>query len=348
LPPFLARFTENGDRLLPYDVRPRYDPSVNGDASGPRRFGEEFMGDPMSEDLIETPPIRRRRRNLTVLGMLLLVAFAAIGLAIARKLNIKVTDRPTVKATYSRTAVVDGRILPREYGPAMVISWTEDNSLAAFHESLYDFTKREPGDTTSRPITVDPTKNKPVTDLSLTVQAAFSDTSLFLAFRVRDQFVDDQIELPVDAMYDDAVEVFLDADRVPNDFVPNDIGGTTGTAEGFQILVNAAGQKYTSSKVFTNDDWKSAASLTEDGYIIEMEIPFKIIDTQDGPGTKAPGFGSFLHFAIAVTDNDAAVSRQMSYAYLKTPTQTQSPFLGGEAAWTFGIQFEPRFSFLPW
>jgi hypothetical protein len=88
------------------------------------------------------------------------------------------------------------------------------------------------------------------------------------------------------------------------------------------------------------------AKRTNDGYIVEFEIPLALIDTKDGPGVVPPGPGSLLQFGMAVTDNDEEVSKQVSYAYLRTPKQTLAPFQGGEGAWNFGIKLGSKW--FPW
>jgi Carbohydrate family 9 binding domain-like len=219
----------------------------------------------------------------------------------------------------------------------VTMTWNEGDILAAFNRSLLD-----PATQTFR---FDPTQSKLPTDLSMEVQAAYTDTALFLAFRVHDQFVDAQESDRTMPMYNDGVEVFIDGDGVFNDFGNNGSMGT-GSREGFQLLVNAAGHQFTASKDFTNADWKAAARRTDDGYIIEMKIPLALIDTKDGQPFVPPSPGTVLNLGLAVTDNDAEVSRQMSYAYLRTPNQTMSPYDGQEAAWKFGIELQPKWSLL--
>ena len=99
---------------------------------------------------------------------------------------------------------------------------------------------------------------------------------------------------------------------------------------------------------FTNTDWKSAARRTDDGYIVEMEIPLALIDTQDGPPFARAVPGSLLNLGLAVTDNDVEVHKQMSYAYLRTSKQTSSPWAGGESAWNFAIKLVPKWSPFSW
>lgn len=273
------------------------------------------------------------------MGLLALVALAAVTLWFYRRHFLPKNTRPAIVALFQgHTPVADGVIGKGEYGPPVTMTWDEGNTLAAFHTSLLD--------PAAKAYRVDPTKGKSPTDLSMEVQAAYTDTSLFLAFRVHDQFVDAEESDRQWPMYNDGVEVFIDGDGVFNDFGS---GGTVGTGsrEGFQLLVNAAGHQFTASKDFSNADWKAAVRRTDDGYIVEMEIPLALIDTKDGPSYVPPGPGTLLNLGLAVTDNDAEVSQQMSYAYLRTPNQPMSPFAGGEAAWRFGIELKPRWSLLP-
>ena len=95
--------------------------------------------------------------------------------------------------------------------------------------------------------------------------------------------------------------------------------------EGFQLLVDAAGHKFTTATDFTNADWKAATRRTPDGYIVEIEVPLALIDVKDGPAFQAAGPGDVLNFALAATDNDAEVRQQTTYAYLRTPTATRRP-----------------------
>ena len=66
-------------------------------------------------------------------------------------------------------------------------------------------------------MTGDATRNKPAEDLTITLYTAYSDASLYFAFRVHDQFVDAQEADRNEPWKNDGVEVFIDGDRVPND-----------------------------------------------------------------------------------------------------------------------------------
>ncbi len=254
-------------------------------------------------------------------------------------------DRPTLVAEYAKTSpAADGVIGPAEYGtrPVWKMNWTAENKLAAFQKQLRDPTRTPLIDPNEAPVVEVPIDHKTVDDLSVAIAAVYTDRSLFLAFRVTDQFVDAQETDRDYPNFNDSIELFIDGDRVPNDFDHNLRFGN-GTLEGFQLIVDAAGHQFTGTRAFTNHDWKAAAQKTEDGYAIEIEIPLELIDTWNGLlGFQPAKEGSLLNFTIAITDNDAAVRKQSCYAYLRLPGQRESPFLGGETAWDFGIWLKPE------
>ena len=64
----------------------------------------------------------------------------------------------------------------------------------------------------------------------------------------------------------------------------------------------------------------------------ETEIPLALIDTEDEPPLTQADHDSVLNLGLAVTDNDAEVHKQMSYAYLRIANQTTSPWLFGKIA----------------
>jgi hypothetical protein len=282
------------------------------------------------------PKRRRLRLRISVLGMLVLVALAACALVVYRYV-LSDGDRQTLFAVYRDVSpVADGTIGANEYGPPLTITWSADNTLAAFEHDL----------------TGDSTRNKSPQDLTVRLHIAYTKTSLFFAFNVRDQFVDAQEEDKDTPHQNDGVEIFIDGDRVVNDFQQvmkmDPALGPPGPSEGFQLLVNAAGHHATIAQDFSNAEWKRAVKRTGDGYIVEIEIPLALIDTQDGPGCKPPGPGSVINFALAVTDNDEEVRKQVSYAYLRTAKTPLSPWIGGESSWRFAIKLEPRWSLFSW
>jgi serine/threonine protein kinase len=231
--------------------------------------------------------------------------------------------RPTLVASRRPTApVADGLIGPSEYGPAVEVDFSEVSRFGALAAGIGN-----------------PALSKTPADLSVRLQAACSDRSLFLAFSVRDQFIDTPAADQPNPHLNDCVEVFLDGDHALNDFNPNN-ESTTGSREGFQLLTGAAGHQQTVSADFTNSDWKAATERTRDGYVVELEIPLSLIDTQDGPGTIPARPGSLIHFGMAIDDYDENVDRQRSFAYLRTGNNVLSPFQGRERSWTMGIKLE--------
>ena len=197
-----------------------------------------------------------------------------------------------------RSPVADGKIGEGEYGPPLKVDFT---------------TRRNPG----RLLTLNPNRPNwsetvPPQDLSYELFAAHTTRSLFLAFRVADDFIDDQIEDGGRVFWNDSIELFIDGDRVPNDFNvrPRRLAGR----EGFQIASDVPGRQLTVSNEFTNSDWRVATSRFPEGYVMEFEIPLALIDTTDGPGYTPATTGSFLWFNAVVNDNDSAVHGLEDYA----------------------------------
>jgi hypothetical protein len=112
----------------------------------------------------------------------------------------------------------------------------------------------------------DPRPTRAPDDLSVRLRTAYSDKSLFIATQVRDQFVDDQEEVQGHPQWNDGIEIFIDGDRVSNDFAVKG-GAYVGSAEGFQLLADSAGHQASTSRDFTNNDWKTAAKRYNEGYV---------------------------------------------------------------------------------
>jgi hypothetical protein len=169
-------------------------------------------------------------------------------------------------------------------------------------------------------------------DLSASLRAAHTGTHLYLAFRVHDQFLDDGVT--TDPVWNDHVEVFLDGDRMPNDFF---IAG--GSREGFQLIADTRGLQWTTATDFFNCDWKVGTSAVPGGYIVEFEIPLTLIDTQDGPGFCRATTGSKVLMNAAIADNDAdLVDRVESFTTLWSEEEALSPFFGGEDLWVVELK----------
>ena len=98
--------------------------------------------------------------------------------------------------------------------------------------------------------------------------------SLFLAFRVRDQSVRATPAAANMPWLNDSIEVYLDGDRVANDYTPvtRPIGGNR---EGFLVRADALGNQSAVGREVGGSRWKVGASRTEDGYVIPIrtELP---------------------------------------------------------------------------
>jgi len=252
-------------------------------------------------------------------------------LSTQKPVTIAVTG-PILDAPFAaRSPVADGVIAPGEYGPAWQVDCSEDKNPGRVYADL------APNGIKSAALP----RPKSGDDLSYRIYAAHTAESLFLAFAVRDQVIDAQASGEGKPFTNDSVEIFLDGDRVPNDF-RGAVGDGDGNLEGFQLIADTAARKLTVGTGLTNKNWKVGTSLTSDGYVIEFEIPLRFIDTLDGPGLAPATTGSVLRFNAAVTDNDQAVNAQTYYSVLwseKTPVL--SPFMSGEKSWTVGLRLTP-------
>src|SRR4029077_6563811 len=74
-------------------------------------------------------------------------------------------------------------------------------------------------------------------DLSAEMFTAYSSTTLFVSFRVRDDFIDAQTQDAATPYLNDGVELFIDGDRVANDYT----SFGPGSREGFQIISDTLG-----------------------------------------------------------------------------------------------------------
>jgi tetratricopeptide (TPR) repeat protein len=231
----------------------------------------------------------------------------------------------------AESPILDGRIGPGEYG---------DGDGYPF-----DFTG---DDNPGRSFIMDgmtPTSKEP-SDLSARLFAAHTASALFVAVRVRDQY------LRVDPVargrpeFNDAVEVFLDGDRVANDF--STVSGLdilamcTGNREGFELIADASGNRHYSAQGVGKTRWKVGTSRTENGYVVEFEIPLDLIDTQDGPGFRPASTGSELRMNVAIIDQDETVNKQQTfYGMLWSEERVCSPGLEGEDVWPVALRLTP-------
>jgi hypothetical protein len=230
----------------------------------------------------------------------------------------------TIEAPFRATGpVADGRIAPGEYGPDVEATFEGDTNPGR----LWAWGK---------------SRSKTPDDLSFRLYTSYTDRSLFLAFRVRDQFVDASELDARAAENNDGVQVFIDGDREVNDHAPVFLIDSVGNREGFSLLADAAGHRTASPTDLTNAEWKVGTSRTSDGYIIEFEIPLTLIDTRDGPGSVPAASGSELRVNFGIIDNDTSVSDETDYGIFWAEDPALSPYFGGEDFWTVNLRLVPK------
>ena len=216
----------------------------------------------------------------------------------------------------------DGQISLGEYGPPLGVDFT----------------------TIANPGHVEIDRVAAYEDLHYALYATYTDVSLHVALRVRDDAIDDQASDADEPWKNDGVELFIDGDLAPGDFKPGEPPVPDGgNREGFQLVTDVIGNRLTTAGDFTADDWIVETSRTPDGYIAEFEIPLALIDVLDGPGHRSAGAGSLLRFNAAVNDNDAPVSQQTSYCVLWAGRRVggYGPYLNGEPYWLVGLLLAP-------
>jgi hypothetical protein len=166
-------------------------------------------------------------------------------------------------------------------------------------------------------------------------------TALFLAFRVRDQSVRATPVAARTPWLNDCVEVYLDGDRVANDFTPAMVI-RTGIREGFRVGADALGNHFSFISTDVGDSrWKVGTSRTEDGYVIEFEVPLYLIDTQDGPGFRPATTGSELRMNVSILDYDEPADQTPAYGVLWSEDRQWSLTHGGEDFWAAALRLTP-------
>ena len=230
---------------------------------------------------------------------------------------------PRIDAQFlARPPVADGRIEPGEYGAedGFAFDFTRDRNPGRFY--IFDDKTRS---------------TKDQADLSARMFAAHTNTALFLAVRVRDQFVRADPVAARAPFLNDSVELYLDGDRVPNDLLSVTAAGNR---EGFQLIADSIGNRFSSSPDVGDTRWKVGTARTGDGYVIEFEIPLDLIDTRDGPGKRPATTGSELRMNLAINDVDEAVNNQTAYGMLWSEDRLWSP-IGGEDFWPVALRLVP-------
>jgi serine/threonine protein kinase/tetratricopeptide (TPR) repeat protein len=241
--------------------------------------------------------------------------------------GIEPAQRPpasfTIEAPFRAVSpVADGRIDPGEYGPG----------VAATFDDATNPGRLGPGSQS---------RSKSPDDLSVQIHTAYTDRSLFLAFHVRDQSVDANESDAKVPWLNDCVQVYINGDHVANDMSPGFLAQPWGNREGFQLVADAAGHPFTAATGFTSADWKARASRTDDGYIVEVEIPLALIDTRDGPEYVPAAGGSELLVNFKFTDNDAPVSAQTDVGIFWAEDPVLEPY-DGEDLWTVSLRLVPK------
>jgi hypothetical protein len=206
--------------------------------------------------------------------------------------------------------VADGKIEPDEYGPPLAIDFTDD---------------KNPG----RDVAYAPNPAKSPDDLSAELHLAYTRDDLFVAVKVRDNVLIDNPDVSV-AAFNDAVELFIDGDRLGGDLKPNE---NAGSREGFQVGTGIHGKKYAVGIGASDQDYVVKTSTFSGGYIVEFRIPLATIDVDDGAEVAPPGPGSTLRFNLAIVDNDEPINGQQRYSVLWTEDRSKSPYFEGETSW---------------
>jgi tetratricopeptide (TPR) repeat protein len=226
----------------------------------------------------------------------------------------------------ARSPVTDGRIEPAEYGDGAGMSFDFAHDPNPQGSYL--------GDIPGRP----PKQTKDPSDLSVQMHAVHTAKALFLAFRVRDQSVRATPAAAHTPWLNDCVEVYFDGDRMANDWTPAMYGGSR---EGFKVGADALGNQFFSSIEIQVSRWKAAANRTEDGYLIEFEVPLDLIDTQDGPGFHPATTGAELRMNMNILDYDDSGGEQSSYGLLWAEDRQWSLNHGGEDFWAATLVLAP-------
>jgi WD40 repeat protein len=211
---------------------------------------------------------------------------------------------------------LDGRIGPDEYGLPVEVRFDDGRNPGVFWSHS-------------------PARSKTLGDYSYRMHTAYTTKALYVTFEVRDQDVRVNSLAARHPHLNDSVELFIDADQVANDLSAVD---RAGNREGFQIICDADGHRYTSAANLTNADWKATSLRVSGGYVIEFEIPLGSMDTQDGAGWTPPKAGDVLRFNVGGNDVDEGSS---NYLMLWSEDTSASPYMGGEEVWTVGLRLVP-------
>jgi len=157
-------------------------------------------------------------------------------------------------------------------------------------------------------------------DLSLTIYAMYDTANLYIAVDVTDDVICDD---PGQTWEDDDVEVFLDGDRVSNDYAIHNRG-----KEGFEILIDVGGEIWDDGGL-PYGDWSAASGTRTGGRVYEFKVPLVCIDITDGPGETHPSPGTSVGLNIAVGDDDNGG------APYESPYDSYGAWTGSYDHWTY-------------
>jgi hypothetical protein len=147
---------------------------------------------------------------------------------------------------------------------------------------------------------------------SYDLYAAYTTTTLYFGFVVRDQFVS---LVSTDPVFNSDIELFIGGNRTGNNFQNF---GAVASKQAFQIVSDAAGDKFTAAGgAFANGDWSVVASpVTSAGYSLQFAIPLNLIDTHENGVFTPAHAGSLLRFNVGGVKNDRLIANQDNYSVL--------------------------------
>jgi hypothetical protein len=153
-------------------------------------------------------------------------------------------------------------------------------------------------------------------DSSFTIYAMYDRSNLYVAVDVSDNLLVNDSDTP---WLNDDVEILIDGDRRPGDA---DAGVNSGQPnhEGFQLITTVGNLLFTQPPGLPSLVWESRVGRRPRGYLVEVRIPFRSINTHDTspwtggtPGFRLPQPGDTLGFNVTVGDQDVPGAGSYDY-----------------------------------
>ncbi len=218
----------------------------------------------------------------------------------------------------ARSPILDGQIGPDEYGSPLYIEFTRDANPGR----LISGTVQNPE------------------DLSYHVFAAHDNQALYVAVRVRDDVLVVNDADARNPWRNDAVQIFLDGDLAPGDFLQR-AQDPRYSREGFEVIADIAGHRKTFCDDFPDEAWSAVTRKFDDGrgYVTEFRIPMVLIDTKDGRAFERPEVGSTVGWSLLVTDRDAPEELGAVSALWHDGARGAWHWAGGDASWKARLRF---------